>query len=40
MHPAHALYRSVGFVPSESYPGREFEGAPHDVSVFLRLDLS
>jgi GNAT superfamily N-acetyltransferase len=40
MHPAHALYRSVGFVPSESYSGREFEGAPHDVSVFLRLDLS
>jgi GNAT superfamily N-acetyltransferase len=40
MHPAHALYRSVGFVPSEPYPGREFEGAPHDVSVFLRLDLS
>ena len=40
MHPAHALYRSVGFVPSESYSGREFEGAPHDVSVFMRLDLS
>ncbi len=40
MHPAHALYRSVGFVPSEAYAGREFEGAPHDVSVFLRLDLS
>ncbi len=40
MHPAHALYRSVGFVPSESYAGREFEGAAHDVSVFMRLDLS
>lgn len=39
MHPAHALYRSVGFVPSEPYPGREFEGAPNDVSVFMRLDL-
>jgi GNAT superfamily N-acetyltransferase len=38
MHPAHALYRSVGFVPS--YSGREFEGAPHDVSAFMRLDLS
>jgi len=33
------LYRSVGFVPSEPYPGREFEGAPNDVSVFMRLDL-
>ena len=39
MHPAHALYRSVGFVPSDSYAGREFEGAGHDVSVFMRLDL-
>jgi hypothetical protein len=39
MHPAHALYCSVGFVPSDPYPGREFEGAPHDVSAFLRLDL-
>ena len=39
MHPAHALYRSVGFVASGAYPGREFEGAPHDVSVFMRLDL-
>jgi hypothetical protein len=39
MHPAHALYRSVGFVPSDSYAGREFEGAAHDVSVFMRLDL-
>jgi GNAT superfamily N-acetyltransferase len=39
MHPAHALYRSVGFVPSNSYGGREFEGAAHDVSVFMRLDL-
>jgi GNAT superfamily N-acetyltransferase len=37
MHPAHALYRSVGFVPSDSYAGREFEGV--DVSVFMRLDL-
>jgi hypothetical protein len=26
-------------VPSESYPGREFEGAAADVSVFMRLDL-
>jgi GNAT superfamily N-acetyltransferase len=40
MHPAHALYRSVGFVPSDSYPGREFEGVAHDVSVFMRLDLA
>ena len=40
MHPAHALYRSVGFVPSDSYPGREFEGAAHDISVFMRLDLT
>jgi GNAT superfamily N-acetyltransferase len=39
MHGAHALYRSVGFVPSASYPGREFEGAPHDISVFMRLDF-
>jgi GNAT superfamily N-acetyltransferase len=39
MHAAHALYRSVGFVPSESYPGREFEDVEHDVSVFMRLDL-
>ncbi len=39
MHSAHALYRSVGFVPSESYPGREFEGAAGDVSVFMRLEL-
>jgi hypothetical protein len=37
MHSAHALYRSVGFVPSDSYAGREFEGV--DVSVFMRLDL-
>jgi hypothetical protein len=36
---AHTLYRSVGFVPTGSYPGREFEGATHDVSVFMRLDL-
>jgi GNAT superfamily N-acetyltransferase len=40
MHPAHALYRSVGFVPSDAYPGREFEGADHDISVFMRLDLT
>jgi GNAT superfamily N-acetyltransferase len=40
MHSAHKLYRSVGFVPSGSYPGREFEGADHDVSVFMRLDLN
>ncbi len=40
MDAAHALYRSVGFVPSESYPGREFEGVAHDVSVFMRLDLA
>lgn len=40
MHAAHALYRSVGFVSGDSYPGREFEGrAPH-VSVFMRLDLT
>jgi GNAT superfamily N-acetyltransferase len=39
MHDAHALYRSVGFVSSGSYPGREFEGAAHDISVFMRLDL-
>ena len=40
MHPAHALYRSVGFVPSDFYAGREFEGATHDISVFMRLDLT
>lgn len=39
MHSAHTLYRSVGFLPSDSYAGREFEGAAHDVSVFMRLDL-
>ncbi|HZO33771.1 MAG TPA: GNAT family N-acetyltransferase [Gaiellaceae bacterium] len=39
MHAAHALYRSVGFVPSDPYPGREFEDLEHDVSVFMRLDL-
>jgi GNAT superfamily N-acetyltransferase len=39
MHPAHNMYRSVGFVPSGPYAGREFEGAPNDVSVFMRLDL-
>jgi len=40
MHSAHALYQSVGFVSSDSYPGREFEGAAGDVSVFMRLDLT
>jgi len=40
MHSAHALYRSVGFVPSDSYPGREFAGAPYDMSIFMRLDLA
>ena len=40
MHPAHALYRSVGFVPSDSYFGREFEGAAYDISVCMRLDLT
>lgn len=40
MHSAHVLYRSVGFEPSESYPGREFEGVEHDISVFMRLDLA
>jgi GNAT superfamily N-acetyltransferase len=40
MHSAHALYRSVGFGPSEPYAGREFEGAAHDVSIFMRLDLA
>ena len=39
MHPAHALYRSVGFVESGSYEGREFENVEHDVSIFMRLDL-
>ena len=40
MHSAHALYRSVGFAPGDSYSGREFEGVAHDVSVFMRLDLT
>jgi GNAT superfamily N-acetyltransferase len=40
MHSAHALYRSVGFVPSDSYAGREFEGAAFDVSVCMRLRLT
>ena len=40
MHSAHALYSSVGFAPSDPYPGREFEGAAHDISVFMRLDLT
>jgi GNAT superfamily N-acetyltransferase len=39
MHSAHALYRSVGFVPSGPYPGREFEGVDHDVSILMRLDV-
>ena len=33
MHSAHALYRSVGFVPSDSYPGREFEGVAGRVGL-------
>ncbi len=40
MHSAQALYRSVGFVSSGSYAGREFEGTAADVSVFIRLDLT
>ena len=40
MHSAHALYHSAGFVPSHAYPGREFESSAHDVSLFMRLDLS
>jgi GNAT superfamily N-acetyltransferase len=40
MHSAHALYRSVGFVPSDPYAGREFEGVAHDVSILMRLDLA
>ena len=40
MHSAHALYRSVGFGPSGPYPGREFEGVEHDVSILMRLDLA
>jgi GNAT superfamily N-acetyltransferase len=40
MHGAHSLYRSVGFVASPSYAGREFEGVAHDISVFMRLDLA
>lgn len=39
MHSAHALYRSVGFVASDPYAGREFEGVAHDVSILMRLDL-
>jgi hypothetical protein len=39
MHSAHTLYRSVGLASNDSYPGREFEGAAADVSVFMRLDL-
>ena len=39
MHSAHALYRSVGFVPSDSDAGREFGGAAFDVSVCMRLRL-
>ena len=33
MHSAHALYRSVGFVPATPYPGREFEGAPRHLDL-------
>jgi GNAT superfamily N-acetyltransferase len=43
MHEAHALYRSVGFVPSEPHEGWEFEGVPalREVPVvFMSLDLS
>jgi GNAT superfamily N-acetyltransferase len=40
MHSAHALYHSVGFVPTDSYPGREFEGGAVDVSVCMRLRLT
>jgi GNAT superfamily N-acetyltransferase len=40
MHSAHALYRSAGFVPSDSYPGREFEGVLPDSPVIMRLDLA
>jgi hypothetical protein len=40
MHSAHGLYRSVRFVRTDAYPGREFEGAPNDVSIFMRLDLN
>jgi GNAT superfamily N-acetyltransferase len=40
MHPAHALYRSVGFVAGDAYAGREFEGVAHDIWVFMRLDLT
>ncbi len=36
MHSAHTLYRSVGFGPSGPYPGREFEGVAHDVSILMR----
>ena len=40
MHSAHALYRSVGFVPADSYAGREFEDFDHEGVVFMRLDLT
>jgi GNAT superfamily N-acetyltransferase len=39
MHAAHALYRSVGFVPTDGYAGREFEQFDHDGVVFMRLEL-
>jgi GNAT superfamily N-acetyltransferase len=39
MHTALTLYRSVGFVDSAPYAGREFEGVEHDVSIFMRLEL-
>jgi GNAT superfamily N-acetyltransferase len=40
MHAAHTLYRSVGFVPTGSYAGREFEEFDHDGVVFMWLDLT
>jgi GNAT superfamily N-acetyltransferase len=42
MHEAHALYRSVGFVPSDPHRGWEFASVPalRDIPVvFMRLDL-
>jgi GNAT superfamily N-acetyltransferase len=40
MHSAHALYRSVGFVPADPYGGREFEDVDHDGVVFMQLALT
>jgi GNAT superfamily N-acetyltransferase len=40
MHSAHALYQSVGFVPTDPYAGREFEDFDHDGVVFMRLVLT